>query len=132
MYEPVEKTPEQKSQSVANTISQRQSSNAPTSRFVDNRPEAIQMRKIRELAKNTPQNAKLRELHNLAVANSVAPKKSNVKQGFGFIDNRPEAVAQRKLQVLTSNSTQAKHAAQLQAMDKLGYTHKKQVTILTI
>jgi len=31
------------------------------------------------------------------VANSVGQKKSNVKQGFGFVDNRPEAVAQRTL-----------------------------------
>ena len=84
MYEQVEKTPEQKSQSVANSISHRQSSHAPTSRFMDNRPEAIQMQKLRELAKNSPQNNKLRELHHLAAAHSVTQKKSNVKQGFWF------------------------------------------------
>jgi hypothetical protein len=33
-----------------------------------------------------------------AVANSVVQKKSNVKQGYGFIDNRPEVVAQGKFQ----------------------------------
>ncbi len=32
-----------------------------------------------------------------AVANSIAQKKSNVKQGFDFVDNRPEAVAQRQI-----------------------------------
>ncbi len=38
-------------------------------------------------------------------ANSVARKnKSNVKQAFGFIDNRPEAVAQRKLQEVVNNN----------------------------
>ena len=41
MYEPVEKTPEKSNQSLANTVSQGQYSNAPTSRFVDNRPEAL-------------------------------------------------------------------------------------------
>lgn len=38
-----------------------------------------------------------------AVANSVAQKKSNVKQGFGFVDNRPEAVVQRKLREAANN-----------------------------
>ena len=95
MYEQVAKAPEKKSQVEANTVSQMQSSNAPTSRFVDKRPEAIQMRKLRDLANNSPQNAKLRELHNLSAAHSVTQKKSNVKQGFQFVDNRPEAVAQR-------------------------------------
>lgn len=107
MYEPVEKTPEQKSQSVANTISQRQSSNAPTSRFVDDRPEDIQMRKLRDLAKNTPQNNKLRELHHLAAAHSVTQKKSNGKQDFGFVDNRPKAIAQRKLREVGNKSPRA-------------------------
>ena len=104
MYKPVEKTPEQKSQSFANTVSQRQNSNTPTSRFVDNRPEAIQMRRLRELAKNSPQDTKLRELHNLAAANSVAQKKSNMKQGFAFVDNRPEVALQRKILELANNS----------------------------
>ena len=94
MYEQVEQAPEQKSQSVANTISQRQSSNALTSRFVDNRPEAIQMRKLRELAKNCPQHDKLRDLHNLA-AHSVTQKKSDGKQGFGFVVNRLKAKRSR-------------------------------------
>ena len=62
MYEQVEQAPEQKSQSVANAVSQRQNNHAPTSHFVDNRPEAIQMRRLRELAKNSPQNAKLKGL----------------------------------------------------------------------
>ena len=79
---------------VENTISQRQNNHAPTSRFVNNRPEAIQMRKLRDLAKNSPQNAKLRELHHLATTNPVAQKKSDGKQGFGFVDNRPEVLHQ--------------------------------------
>jgi hypothetical protein len=42
-----------------------------------------------------------------AVANSVAQKKSNVRQGFGFVDNRPEAIMQKKLQEVAIKSTQA-------------------------
>lgn len=41
---------------------------------------------------------KSKESENRAVANSVAQKNSNVEQGFGFVDNRPEAIAQRTLQ----------------------------------
>ena len=100
MYESVEKTTDKKSQMKANGVSHRQNSNAPTSRFVDNRPEAIQMRKLRELAKTSPQNAKLRGFHNLAAAHSVTQKKSDGKQGFGFVDNRPEAVSQGKINVI--------------------------------
>jgi len=69
-----------------------------------------------------------------AVANSVSQKKSNAKQGFGFVDNRAEAVTQKKLQEMANNSPctmqlkafqdipnnslrlQANQAAQLQAM----------------
>ena len=95
MYEQVAKAHEKKSQMETNGVSQMQNNHAPTSRFVDKRPEAIQMRKLRELAKTSPQNAKLRELHHLAAANSVAQKKNGVKQGFGFVDNRPETLAQK-------------------------------------
>lgn len=41
-----------------------------------------------------------------AVADSVAQKKSNGKQAFGFVDNRPEVVAQRKLQEVSNNFAQ--------------------------
>lgn len=115
MYEPVEKTQENKSQSLTNAVSQRQKSNAPTSRFVDTRPEAIQMRRLRDLTKSSPQNAKLRHLHHLAAAHSVAQKKSNGIQGIGFVDNRSEAIAQRKLQEMGNNIPQAKQNVQLQA-----------------
>jgi hypothetical protein len=41
---------------------------------------------------------------------------SSSESTFQFIDNRPEAVAQRKLQEMANNSPQAKQAAQFQAM----------------
>ncbi len=39
---------------------------------------------------------KPKENKSRAVANSVAQNKSNGKQGFGFVDNRPEVIAQQK------------------------------------
>lgn len=42
-----------------------------------------------------------KENKSKAVANSVSQYKSNVKQCFGFVDHRPEAVGQRKLQTTT-------------------------------
>lgn len=50
---------------------------------------------------------------NRAVDNSVAQKKSNGRQGFGFVDNRPETVAQRKLKAMTNNNSQTKQPIQL-------------------
>lgn len=41
---------------------------------------------------------KQRENKSRAVANSVVQKKNNVKQGCGFVENRPESIRQRKLQ----------------------------------
>jgi len=39
-----------------------------------------------------------------AVANSVAQNRSILNHGFGFVDNRPKAVAQRKLQEITNKN----------------------------
>ena len=47
------------------------------------------------------------------VANSVRQKKSHVKQDFGFVDNRQETIAQRKLQETASKqSTHQQQAIQ--------------------
>lgn len=56
---------------------------------------------------------KPKENKSRAVANLVAQKKSNVKQSFEFVDNRPETVAQRQLKEMVKNSPQVKQAAQL-------------------
>ncbi|SHO56646.1 hypothetical protein [Vibrio quintilis] len=40
------------------------------------------------------------------VTNSVVQKKSNSKQDFGFVDNRPDAIVQRKLQGMENNNRQ--------------------------
>lgn len=59
---------------------------------------------------------KPKENKSRVVTNSVTQKRSNGRKGFSFVDNRPEVIAQRKLQEKANNSSQAKQAAQLQAM----------------
>ena len=50
-----------------------------------------------------------------AVANNVGGGRRGAGGGFGFVDNRPAAITQRKLQEKASNSHQAKQATRLQA-----------------
>ncbi len=45
---------------------------------------------------------KSKENKTKTVGNYVAQKKSGVQQGFGFVDNRSEAIAQRKLEEIAS------------------------------
>lgn len=75
---------------------------------------------------------KTQENHSQSFANSESQMQSSGKSTFQFVDNRPEAIAQRKLQEvannspkisqlkafqdIANNSPQVKHAAQLQAM----------------
>lgn len=51
---------------------------------------------------------KPKENKSRAVANSVAQNKINKKQGFGFVDNRPEVVTQKKLSEITDNYSNSK------------------------
>lgn len=55
MYKQVEKPKEYKSQSVTNTVFQKQSFGVSTFQFMDNRPEAIAQRKLQEKMNNCPQ-----------------------------------------------------------------------------
>lgn len=57
-----------------------------------------------------------KENKSRTVANSVMQKKSNRRQGFGLVDNRLEAVGQRKSLEMANNSPRKKQAAQLQSM----------------
>ncbi|MBK6265244.1 GNAT family N-acetyltransferase [Marivirga sp. S37H4] len=59
---------------------------------------------------------KAQENKSQSVAASSSQIQSSSESTFQFVDNRPEAVAQRKLQEMANNSPQAKQAAQLQAM----------------
>lgn len=45
---------------------------------------------------------------NRSVANAIGQKKTNVKQGVGFADNRPEVDAQRKLNEMTNGNQNVK------------------------
>ncbi len=55
---------------------------------------------------------KPKENKNRAVARFVA-QKNNTSQGIGFVDNRPDTIAQRKLQEMANNSPQSKQDGQL-------------------
>lgn len=52
------------------------------------------------------QENKSREDKSKSVVSSVAQKKSNGKQGFGFVDYRDESIMQRKVQNVIKNSHQ--------------------------
>jgi hypothetical protein len=58
---------------------------------------------------------KTQENKSQSLANEASQKQSGGESTFQFVDYRPEAIAQRKLQELANNSPQAKQAAQLQA-----------------
>jgi hypothetical protein len=59
-------TQENKSQSVANEISKKQSGGESTFRFVDNRPEAVAQRKLQEMANNSPRVTQLKAFQDMA------------------------------------------------------------------
>lgn len=59
------------------------------------------------------QMEKPKENKSRAVANAVAQKNSNMKQGFDFVDNRLKTVVQRKLQEMADNySNKEQHPIQ--------------------
>ena len=53
---------------------------------------------------------------NQSVANALSQKQSNGDSTFQFVDNRPEVIAQSKLQETANNSPRVKQVAQLKAM----------------
>ena len=62
-----------------------------------------------EQVKNTKENKRL------SPPNKISRKQSGSKSTFQFVDNRPEAIAQRKLQEMANNSPEAKQSAQLKS-----------------
>ncbi len=72
---------------------------------------------------------KSRENKSRAVANSVAQKKSGGKQGFGFVDNRADAVAQRKIiSLINNNSVVVQRTVHAELNGCNGYTNAKYIT----
>ena len=59
---------------------------------------------------------KTQENKSQSISNGESQIQISGESPFQFVDNRPEAIAQRKLQDLANNSPQARQAAQLQAM----------------
>ena len=59
---------------------------------------------------------KTKENKSRVVANSVTQKKSNGKQGFGFVNNRSAASAQRKLQEMVYSGSRVKQLRNTQRL----------------
>ena len=62
MYAQVEKSKENKSRAVANSVAQKQIGGKSTFQFVDNRPEAIAQRKLQEVANSYSQNQPIQRM----------------------------------------------------------------------
>ena len=68
---------------------------------------------------------KQKENKSRAAANSVAQKKSTVKQGFGFVDNRPKTIVQRKSQERTTHYPVEHNTEQVYQLAKAKNNYKK-------
>jgi hypothetical protein len=79
-----DKTQENKSQSVANKVSPKQSGGESTFQFVDNRPEAVAKRKLQDMANNSPQVSQLRAFQNMA---NISPQAKQTAQLQAMADN---------------------------------------------
>lgn len=87
------KTQENKSQSVANAVFQKQSSGKSKFQFVDNRPEAIAQRKLQKMANNSPQINQLRA-SSLAIVNND----DSIRQGLPINENENNIGSSEKVQ----------------------------------
>lgn len=74
-----DKTQENKNQSVANEVSQKQSGGKSTFQFIDNRPEAIAQKKLQEMANNSSQVKPLRAFQEIANNNSQAKQAAQMQ-----------------------------------------------------
>ena len=70
---------------------------------------------------------KTQENKSRSVSNGKSQMQSGAESTFQFEDNRPEPVAQRKLQDLANNSPQTRQAAQLQAMADNFYSKQQPI-----
>jgi hypothetical protein len=69
-----DKTPENKSQAIANDFSKKQRGRESPFKFVDNRPEAVAQRKLHEMVYNRPQVLHTRQLQTLSDQSSGLQK----------------------------------------------------------
>lgn len=91
----VDKAQENKSQSVANGMSQMQSGGESAFQFVDNRPEAVAQRKLQEMANNSPQVKQLRAFQEIVDNYSAQQQQPIQKKENKTINNSSNAVIQR-------------------------------------
>ena len=68
----------------------------------------------------------IQENKSQSVANRVPGKHNNNEPTFQLVDNRPEIVAQRKLQEMANNSLETKQIAQLKPIIQLGGGHESE------
>ena len=74
-----DKTQENKSQTVAAETSQTQSGGESTFQFVDNRPEAVEQRKLQEMANNSLQVKQLMAFQDMANNSQEAKKTAQLR-----------------------------------------------------
>jgi len=147
----VEKTQENKSQSVLNENYRQQNKDELTFQFVDNRPKALVQLKLKELISSSPRAREAAQFQTMADNYSVQQKQNRVKptmqmntkmnlnddaslekeadvmgeKAFRVVGDLPKNVGQRKLQKIANNSPRIKQLTQLQAeINK--YTYKTQ------
>ncbi|MDR7665829.1 DUF4157 domain-containing protein [Methanosarcina sp. Z-7115] len=84
------------------------------SRTLESEADSMGQKALQQYA----QVEKLKENKSRAVANDVAKKTSNGKQSFRFVDDRPKAIAQRRLQEVANNSHQEEQAIPIQCVLK--------------
>ena len=98
-----DKTQENKSQLVANSVSQKQNDSESTFQFVDNRPEAFAQQKLQEMANNSPKVKQLRAFQ--AVADN-SPQAKHAVQLLAMIDNHLAQQRYCQLKSIDSNFNQ--------------------------
>ena len=76
-----EKTPENKSQSVSNDVTQKYSSSESIFQFVDNRPEVITQRRLQEMVNNSPQAKQVAQLQAITSSYRQGPTGAVIQKG---------------------------------------------------
>jgi hypothetical protein len=90
-----DRTQENKSQSVANAVSQKKSSGESTFQFVDNRPEVVTQRKLQEVANSYSQNQPIQRMMRRNFTAPAATKFLGPGPNFRADKRSPEALARR-------------------------------------
>lgn len=107
-----DKAQDDKSQSVANTSSQKYSSGESAFQFEDNRAKSIQMRQLQESTNTSPRVQQLKAIQDMA---DNSPKVSQLRSIQDMADNSPRVVQPIQLQAMADNySTQQEQPIQRQ------------------